>query len=291
MAKPAKTKKPRADARPRPAPSGRQADWLLFALASAGMLLAAYLTYSAWQGRLVAGCAPGDPCDVVLSSRWSTLLGLPTSLWGFFTYALLAVIALNKPSLAQWKLAWIVSLFGLAYSLYLSGVSFFVLEALCPYCLTSLLLMTAIFVLVIYRRPVEFGRASWLPWAGKTAAVSFVLIAALHLHYLGYWGKTPAPEDPWIRGLAEHLAKTDAKFYGASWCPHCQEQKESFGASAPRLPYIECSPAGPKGPTARACTEAGIKSYPTWIINGERYIGTQTLENLAQYSRYQGVDR
>jgi hypothetical protein len=33
-----------------------------------------------------------------------------------------------------------------------------------------------------------------------------------------------------------------------------------------------------------------VQSYPTWVINGQRYMGTQTLDALAQYSgyKYQG---
>jgi hypothetical protein len=52
------------------------------------------------------------------------------------------------------------------------------------------------------------------------------------------------------------------------------------------VPYIECSPGGPRAPQAQACNEAGIKSYPTWIINGQRYSGIQSLDSLAQYSNY-----
>lgn len=291
MAKAAKSKKSRQD-RTAPQTALRQGpNWALLALSLAGVALTAYLTFAAWQGRLVAGCTAGDPCDVVLNSRWSTLFGMPTSFWGLLTYALLAAIAWNRPSPAQWKWAWIVSVAGLGYSLYLTGVSFFVLQAACPYCLASLFLMAAIFAVVLYGRPAELAALHWGPWLAKSVGVTLVAVVALHLHYAGYWGKAPRPEDPWIRGLAEHLAKTDAKFYGASWCPHCQEQKESFGASASRVPYIECSPGGPKAASAPTCVEAGIKSYPTWIINGQRYVGTQTLENLAQYSQYKGVSQ
>ena len=70
---------------------------------------------------------------------------MPTSFWGFLTYALLAAIAWNKRTQAQWKTAWLVSLFGVLYSLYLTGISFYSLDAACPYCLTSLGLMSAIF--------------------------------------------------------------------------------------------------------------------------------------------------
>jgi uncharacterized membrane protein/glutaredoxin len=272
-----------------PSTTQQHPNWPILALAIAGMILSGYLTYFAWQGQSVAGCTVGSACDVVLNSRWSRLLGMPISFWGFLTYALLAAIAWNKTTPSQWKMAWTVTIIGLLYSLYLTGVSLIVLDSACPYCLTSLGLMTAIFAVLLMQRPAKMPGFSWGPWLGKTAGAAVLIIIVLHLHYSGYIGKTAGPEDPWVRGLVEHLAKTDAKFYGASWCPHCTEQKELFGPSSSRVPYIECSPGGPRAPQAQACNEAGIKSYPTWIINGQRYSGIQSLDSLAQYSNFKST--
>jgi uncharacterized membrane protein len=269
-----------------PSTAKQHPNWPILALAITGMILSGYLTYSAWQGQSVAGCTVGSACDVVLNSRWSKLLGMPISFWGFLTYALLAAIAWNKTTPSQWKMAWTVTIIGLLYSLYLTGVSLIVLNSACPYCLTSLGVMTAIFAVLLMRRPAKMPGFSWGRWLGKTTGAAVLIIIILHLHYSGYIGKTAGPEDPWVRGLVEHLAKTDAKFYGASWCPHCSDQKELFGPSSSRVPYIECSPGGPRAPQAQACNDAGIKSYPTWIINGQRYSGIQSLDSLAQFSNY-----
>src|ERR1051325_9204556 len=284
MAQSAKTKKPKPKKTAR-AVEGATPNWPVFGLAIIGMVLTAYLTFTAWQGKLVAFCTAGGGCDAVLSSAWSTLFGMPTSFWGFLTYALIAAIAWNKRSETQWRLAFVVSLFGLVYSVYLTSISLFVLHATCPYCLTSLALMTAIFIAVTVQRP-QIAGFSWESWIAKTAGTAAVLIIVLHAYYGGYFGKASAAEDPWISGLAEHLSKVNAKFYGASWCPHCAEQKEMFGGSAKRLPYIECSPGGPGTPQATVCNQAGVESYPTWMINGQKYVGTQSLENLAQASQF-----
>jgi hypothetical protein len=32
-----------------------------------------------------------------------------------------------------------------------------------------------------------------------------------------------------------------------------------------------------------------IRKYPTWIIGGQRHEGVQSLEQLAELSRYQGA--
>lgn len=265
----------------------RGPNWPLFVLAVLGMALSAYLTFSVWQGQTVAFCTEGAGCDVVLNSRWSTLFGMPTSFWGFLTYALLAAVAWNRDTANQWRWAWVISLFGLLYSLYLTAVSFLELQATCPYCLTSLGLMATIFVLTTLQRPKNLARFPWGPFATKSVGAAAVAIMALHLYYAGYVGNAPGPEDPWIRGLAEHLSKSDAKFYGASWCPHCNSQKDLFGSSVKRIPYVECSPGGSNAPQAPVCKEKNIQSYPTWIINGQRYTGVQPLDTLAQLTKFE----
>jgi hypothetical protein len=79
------------------------------------------------------------------------------------------------------------------------------------------------------------------------------------------------------------LAEKEAKFYGAFWCPHCQDQKNKFGGQdellAEKGVYIECS--NPDRSQNELCTEEGIESYPTWEINGERFSGVLELEALA----------
>jgi uncharacterized membrane protein/glutaredoxin len=276
-----------------PAVIHKTPNWPLFALALIGMALSGYLTFTAWQGKLVAFCTEGAGCDVVLNSRWSTLFGMPTSFWGFLTYALLAAVAWNKNAADRWRWAWTISLFGLLFSLYLTSVSLFELKATCPYCLTSLGLMTAIFIVTTLQRPVNLPKFSWGPWVSKTGGAALVAIVALHLYFAGYWGEAQGPEDPWVRALAEHLSRSDVKFYGASWCPHCAEQKELFDGSVNRIPYVECSPGGPNAPQAEVCSNKNIQSYPTWIIDGQRYTGVQALDALAQLShfQYQGEKR
>jgi len=265
-------------------------NWPLFALAAIGMGLSGYLTVTAWLGKQVAFCTEGAGCDVVLNSQWSTLFGMPTAFWGFLTYALLAAVAWNRYADNQWRWAWAISFFGVLYSLYLTSISLIELKATCPYCLTSLGLMTAIFLLTTFQRPANMAKFSWGPWLAKCFAGAAVVIVALHLTYAGYLGDAPGPEDPWIRSLAEHLTKSNVKFYGASWCPHCAEQKKLFGASVKRIPYIECSPGGPQAPQAEVCKNNNIESYPTWVIDGQRRTGVLPLDELAQLSKfnYQG---
>lgn len=82
-------------------------------------------------------------------------------------------------------------------------------------------------------------------------------------------------------GLAQCIADSGTKFYGAFWCPHCQATKAMFGKSAKLLPYIECSKPSGNGQLP-VCDAAGIKGYPTWRFpDGSELTGEQTLQTLA----------
>ncbi len=82
--------------------------------------------------------------------------------------------------------------------------------------------------------------------------------------------------------FAQCLKDSGAVFYGAFWCPHCEEQKKEFGSSSKLLPYVECSTPDAKGQTL-ICEEKGINSYPTWIFkDGSRMSGTLSWKVLAE---------
>ncbi|MFA5993021.1 MAG: hypothetical protein WC796_04915 [Candidatus Pacearchaeota archaeon] len=82
--------------------------------------------------------------------------------------------------------------------------------------------------------------------------------------------------------FAKCLAVKDFKFYGASWCSHCADQKKLFGESKQYLIYVEC--ADDVGGQTPACTAAGITGYPTWKFQNQTLEGVQTLEKLSELS-------
>lgn len=90
-----------------------------------------------------------------------------------------------------------------------------------------------------------------------------------------------------LAALADHLKQSGAVFYGAYWCPHCQEQKQRFGASASRLPYVECDPRG-TGARPDLCQAAGVRAYPTWVLGGQMIEGTISPAELARRSGFGG---
>ena len=86
--------------------------------------------------------------------------------------------------------------------------------------------------------------------------------------------------------LADYLSNTGATMYGAYWCPHCAHQKQLFSHAAQLLPYVECDARGVNA-QVDLCNTVGINAYPTWEINGEFYVGTQPLNQLAILSGFQ----
>ncbi len=254
--------------------------WALpFALvAGLGLLLTAYLTYESGRHGTLAFCAAGSGCDVVQTSRFSILLGVPLAAWGFGAYFALALAAWLRSRAALWFVACV----GVAVSVYLTLLGIFDLDATCLWCLASLVLWLVAVVLAWRRAAAVLPGGTRLTSAGLAG----IVVLVLHLHYAGVFDPAAGPERPHARAVAEALVASGAKFYGASWCPHCQDQKTLFGAAARRLPYVECSPNGPRAPQATECIGADIKGYPTWIINGNRY---QRLLSVEQLGRMIGV--
>ncbi len=193
-------------------------NWPLIGLASAGMLLTAYLVITSWLGVDPLYCVEGSACDIVQGSRWGTLMSLPTAFWGFITYAVLAYIGFRVRSTEwHWKSAWLVSMVGMGYSIYLNAISFFVIDAMCTYCLISLSIMTAIFATVVSQRPKGLPDFKYPTWIGETVIIAVLVVGGLHLYYSGVFDPAAGPEDPYLRGLAEHLTKKEAILYGAYW--------------------------------------------------------------------------
>lgn len=110
--------------------------------------------------------------------------------------------------------------------------------------------------------------------------LAFALGAAV---FMGLRSAQPNKYDDFAKCLTEK----GATFYGAFWCPHCQNQKKIFGSAKKYLNYVECSTADGNGqlPT---CNKAGIESYPTWDFGNEiRITGELSLSALAEQTNCQ----
>ena len=196
----------------------KEPNWILTGLATAGMILTAYLVITGWLDNAPLLCDDGSSCDIVQQSRWGTLLMLPTALWGFLTYATLFYIGIRVRNIGlHWKSAWTVSMIGLGYSIYLITISVLVIEAACAYCIASFIIMSVIFGVVTYQRPKNLSKSYFMAFAKQTVIIVVVIVGGIHLHYSGVFDPKAGPEDPYLKGLAEHLTEDKAILYGAYW--------------------------------------------------------------------------
>lgn len=278
-------------------------------IASIGAAVTAYLTYTKLTGNEAA--CPTQGCDIVLSSPYATVFGLPLALFGFLAYASIVVLAIaplvarslkgeKRDALENWTglLLFMGATAMLVFSSYLMYLLVFEIKAICVYCVASAVFSAALFVLAIVGR--EWHDVGQLLFSGVVVSM-VVLVGTLGVYAnvnqpAGAGAEQLAPGELPITtasgeseiALAKHLSQIGAKFYGAFWCPHCHDQKQLFGQEAAQfVPYVECSTPDRRDQTPD-CKAQNLESYPTWIINGQTFRGTQTLEQLAQISGYSG---
>lgn len=299
---------------------------IMGAIAILGALLTAYLTVTKLAGATPAclasaGAEGASSCKDVLNSPYANIFGLPLSLFGFLAYTSMAVFALaplaikteDKRSLSSpiqnwtWLLLFAGATAMTIFSGYLMYLLAFEIKAVCLWCIASATFSISLLVLALIGRSWEdIGQLFFtgILVGMLTLITTFAVYANVNQPVVTD-GPTippittqPSPGVGWANttnsgaaeiALAEHLTKVGAKMYGAWWCPHCHEQKLLFGQEAfSKINYIECDPSAQKNPQPQLCDQAGIKSYPTWQINGKLEPGVLTGEKLAQLTGYKG---
>jgi uncharacterized membrane protein len=138
-----------------PVVTARGVDWTSWragacgALALLGLVLSGYLVWVHQSGTFVLCAGTGD-CAIVQSSRFANVAGVPVALLGAGLYAAILALALLQVR-ASGTTADVAGLgvFGLAlagtlYSAYLTYLELFVIGAVCPWCVASAVLVTAI---------------------------------------------------------------------------------------------------------------------------------------------------
>ena len=113
----------------------------------------------------------------------------------------------------------------------------------------------------------------WIQIAVICVAVLFAFFLVLGAGY-GSESYSNSGETAATAQFATCLTESGAVFYGTDWCSHCQSQKSLFGEQFEKVKFVNCDKS------RELCALAGIEAYPTWIIEGEQYLGTKNLENL-----------
>ena len=201
---------------PAAAAKGRP-DWVVVVVALLGVGVAGYLTALKLGDNQAFLCRDGSGCDIVQASRYSLLAGVPTALWGAALYLAIAVLAALPRTARRWQAAFMLASAAVAFSLYLTYLSIFVIGATCPYCLASGVIAVLLLVVMVLRRPRGEGREAAAYRPGKLVALgitagAFAILLGAFIFAADF--STPAG---YQLALARHLAKNNATFYGAFW--------------------------------------------------------------------------
>lgn len=79
--------------------------------------------------------------------------------------------------------------------------------------------------------------------------------------------------------FAQCVSEKGAVMYGTEWCHYCKNQKELFGDSFDQVNYVDCDKNN------EACQTAGVRGYPTWVIDGQSHSGVQQLYKISQLTQ------
>ena len=125
---------------------------MIAALALIGVFVAMYLTLYKIGAIGELTCSV-QGCETVNSSRWATFLGFPVAAWGVAFYVATFIVALigtaerfeEDRNISQ--ALTLMSGTGVLFTAWLTYLELFVIHAICIWCVTSAVIVTAIFVL------------------------------------------------------------------------------------------------------------------------------------------------
>lgn len=120
-----------------------------------GILVSIYMTiYKLTDNN--AMCLGNGGCSAVNASKYSEIYGVPVGFVGVVGYGVILALHLLENRNEFMRRNAILFLFGLAltgflFTLYLIYVEIAILKALCPFCVTSQVIMTVVFIISVIR--------------------------------------------------------------------------------------------------------------------------------------------
>jgi len=127
-----------------------------------GLAVAGYLSIEELSGRLPNCPAGGGGCATVALSDYSDLAGIPIPYIGLGGYALILASALLPGEPGRLAGAFL-ALVGFGFSLYLTYLELFVIDAICQYCVASAVTMAVLLVLAGARLVAYGARPGSVP--------------------------------------------------------------------------------------------------------------------------------
>lgn len=115
-------------------------------VAALGIGVATYITIEEAGGGAPACVAGGGGCQTVAESSYSELLGVNVAIYGIIGYVLILATAFFANDAARFG-GFVLALGGFGFSIYLTYLEIWKIEAICQWCVGSAVLMTILFLL------------------------------------------------------------------------------------------------------------------------------------------------
>jgi uncharacterized membrane protein len=115
-------------------------------VAALGLGVATYITIADSGGGAPACIAGSTGCQTVADSTYSHLAGVNIAVFGIVGYVLLLATAFFATDAARF-VGFALALGGFGYSVFLTYLEIFKIEAICQWCVASAVLMTILFLL------------------------------------------------------------------------------------------------------------------------------------------------
>lgn len=115
-------------------------------VAALGLGVATYIAIAESGGGSPVCLAGSTGCKTVAESSYSHVAGVNIAVFGIVGYALLLACAFLASDLARLG-GFAVALGGFGYSVFLTYIEIFKIEAICQWCVASAVLMTILFLL------------------------------------------------------------------------------------------------------------------------------------------------
>lgn len=145
--------------------SDRRLRLVAIVLAVIGLGVAGYLTYIHYEG-IKPVCGLGGDCEKVQTSEWADLAGVPVALLGLIGYAAILVTLFIEREEALVAGA-LIALVGFGFSAYLTYRELFTIDAICPWCVASAVIMALLAIVMtarLLRAPSDHRGA--IPYVG-----------------------------------------------------------------------------------------------------------------------------
>ncbi|OGJ43028.1 hypothetical protein A3B60_03830 [Candidatus Peregrinibacteria bacterium RIFCSPLOWO2_01_FULL_39_12] len=126
--------------------------WGFIAVSFIGFLDAGYLTVVHYTGADLA-CSFLEGCEIVTTSKYSLIFGIPVALLGalyYLTILILSLLYFDTKNNILLKIFPALTIFGFLASGWFIYLQIFVIKALCEYCILSAVTSTILFILGLY---------------------------------------------------------------------------------------------------------------------------------------------